>query len=117
MSRHNRRRTRGGHKTPGIPLQQRTFDFLPDLDSAPPDPLLLAPPGPAMSRRGGVSARHWHNRYIAWQVRERRQREECEQLEAEKRRIFGWEIEGREDEERLCLKMMEYFGGLDFIEG
>jgi len=117
MSRHNRRRTRGSHKTSGMPVQQRTFDFPPDLGAAFPDPLLLAPPGPAVSRRGGVSARHWHNRYMAWQVRERRQREEREKLEAEKRRIFGGEVEGGEDEEGLCLKMMEYFGGLDFIEG
>ncbi|MCJ1289056.1 hypothetical protein MMC34_000588 [Xylographa carneopallida] len=115
MSRHNRRRTRGSQKTPGIPLQQRTFDIPPDLGSAPLDPLSLAFPGPAMSRRGGVSARHWHNRYMAWQVRERRQREEREKLEAEKRRIFGGEVEGGEDE-GLCIKMMEYFGGLDFIE-
>ena len=53
---------------------------------------------------------------MAWQVRERRQREEAEKLEKEKRRIFGEASDGGEEDERLCVKMMEYFGGLDFIE-
>ena len=117
MSRHNRRRTRGSHKIADLPVHQCAFDFSSELGTEPQDPLLLAPPRPAVNRRGSVSARHWHNRYMAWQVRERRQREEHEKIELEKRRIFGGEIEGDKDEEGLCLKMMEYFGGLDFIEG
>lgn len=116
MSRHNRRRTRGSPKASGMPAQQHTFDLSPGEAAAPLDPLLLPPPGPAITRRGGVSARHWHNRYTAWQVRERRQRDEREKLEAERKRIFGDDRGGGEDD-GLCIKMMEYFGGLDFIDG
>jgi hypothetical protein len=52
----------------------------------------------------------------AWQARDRKQREEIEKLEAEKIRLFG-HASGDGGDEVLCLKMMEYFGGLDFIEG
>ena len=67
------------------------------------------------TRRNDLSARHWHNRYLAWQVRERRQLEEREKLEADQRRIFGGES-GEDDEDGLCHKMLEYFGSLDFID-
>ena len=63
-----------------------------------------------------VAARHWHNRYMAWQVRERKQKEEQDKLEVEQRRIFGGDP-GEGDDEGLCSRMLEYFGGLDFIEG
>ena len=57
---------------------------------------------------------------MAWQARERRQREEQANLEAEKRRIFGASDDGDStsngDDEDLCKKMLEYFGGLDFID-
>ncbi|KAL8953101.1 MAG: hypothetical protein Q9222_001039 [Ikaeria aurantiellina] len=69
---------------------------------------------PASIRRNDLTARHWHNRYIAWQARDRRQREEREKLLAEQRRIFGGENEDG-DEDGLCSSMMEYFAGLDFI--
>lgn len=51
---------------------------------------------------------------MAWQTRERRQREEQEKLLAEKQRIFGGEPE-EGDEDGLCSNMMVYFVGLDFI--
>ena len=77
-------------------------------------------------RRGnnGVSARHWHNRYLAWQGREKKQREERERLREEERRIFGGE-EGEGDDGDECdgcgdgglaRRMLEFFGGLDFLE-
>jgi len=81
--------------------------------------VLLPPPLSRSATRPGVnsvSARQWHNRYTAWQARERRQREESAALEAEKCRIFG-ESDGTGEDEGLCLKMLEYFGGLDFIDG
>ena len=66
---------------------------------------------------------------MAWQAREKRQREESARLQAEKTRIFGWGgvagVAGAEaeeadgdvvEDEELCEKMLEYFGGLDFIE-
>ena len=72
---------------------------------------------PHSSYRNGASARHWHNRYMAWQARDRRQREEKASLEEEKRRIFGdVEDSGSGEDEELCKRMMEYFAGLDFIE-
>lgn len=55
---------------------------------------------------------------MAWLVREKRQREELARLEEEKRRIFGV-ISGAGpdvEEDGLCEKMLEYFGGLDFVE-
>ena len=128
MSRHNRRRNRGGHKHHGIPLPLHTFDspsgpFTFDNPSTPsthtsssPSTPSYIPPSHPPGRRTSLSLRHWHNRYMAWQVRERRQKDEREKLEAEKRRIFGGnEDEGEDD--GLCVKMLEYFGGLDFIEG
>ncbi|KAL8761908.1 MAG: hypothetical protein Q9184_002012 [Pyrenodesmia sp. 2 TL-2023] len=66
------------------------------------------------AKRSDLFTRHWHNRYVAWQIRERRQREEQEKLSAEQQRIFGGEPEER-DEDGLCCNMMEYFVGLDFI--
>jgi hypothetical protein len=117
MSRHNRRRTRGGHKqSAGFPIYQNLYNpsELGFPDEKPPQS------GRSVTNyRNGVTARHWHNRYMAWQARERRQREEQASLEAEKRRIFG----GSDDEDStsfeddgLCEKMLEYFGRLDFIE-
>lgn len=53
---------------------------------------------PLPHRRNDLSAKHWHNKYAAWQVREKRQAEERERLEAEKMRIFGGNmLEGDDD--------------------
>lgn len=49
----------------------------------------------------------WHQGYVAWQQRERRL-----QLEAEQFRLFGGEPG---DDVDLCYRMLEYFGGLDYI--
>jgi len=61
-----------------------------------------------------LSARHWHNRYIAWQAREKRQREEKEKLKAEQDRLFG-EAQDDDEDEWLCGQMLNYFGSLDYI--
>lgn len=50
----------------------------------------------------------WHLGYVAWQQRERRL-----QLEAEQFRLFGGEPG---DDMSLCYRMLEYFGGLDYID-
>lgn len=71
-------------------------------------------PSRERSKRSDLSARHWHNRYMAWQARERRQKEERDRLLTEQRRIFGGES-GEEDDNGLCSNMMQYFVGLDFI--
>lgn len=49
----------------------------------------------------------WHIGYAAWPQRERRL-----QLEAEQFRLFGGEPG---DDVGLCYRMLEYFGGLDYI--
>ena len=118
MSRHNRRRTRGHKPRPGPSLlyEHHEPDSLllcqaPSYSKLQPSPLALQ----THSRRNDLSARHWHNRFIAWQTRERRQAEERQKLEVEQRRIFGGD-DGENDEDGLCERMMEYFGTLDFID-
>lgn len=113
MSRHNRRRTRGGHKISASSLQD-PFE-LPSLPPDPPERWLLLPRHP---RHNDLSARHWHNRYLAWQARERRQKEEVERSQEERKRIFGGEGgDDGGDTDELCAKMMDYFAGLDYLQG
>ena len=117
MSRHNRRRNRGGHKTfSDSSFYQRSLDPDPEPAIEPPDISRVLSYRNSQSRSVRISARHWHDRYQAWQARERRQREESARLEAEKRRIFG-DDDGSGEDDGLCVKMLEYFGGLDFIDG
>ena len=75
-------------------------------------PSYIAPVKPA-DRSSVLPAQTCHNRYIAWQNRERRQREEAAKLEAEQCRLFGGEPG---DDVALCYRMLEYFGGLDYID-
>jgi len=106
MSRHNRRRTRGGHKAHNAP---NTNSELPSNFKADFTEMRLSAPAlQIFTRRGDVSAKMWHNRYTAWQTREKRQREE-------RKRIFGGESD-ENDEDDICSKMMEYFNGLDYID-
>jgi len=115
MSRHNRRRTRGGNKAHNAPIPQANFE-LPSCPKADPmEKRFSAPPLHTFTRRGDISARHWHNRYIAWQTREGRQREERKRLMEDRKRIFGGESD-ENDEDEICSKMMEYFNGLDYID-
>lgn len=106
MSRHNRRRTRGGSKL--------ALSFYPtDRIDSPESSIDKVSHIPKYAKHQDLTARHWHNRYMAWQTRERRQREEQDKLEAEQRRIFGGEAG---DDVSLCYRMLEYFGGLDYLE-
>jgi len=72
---------------------------------------------PKYNRLTDLTAQHWHNRYISWQARERQQRQEQEaaraKMEADQCRLFGGEPG---DDVSLCYKMLEYFGGLDYID-
>ncbi|KAL2053226.1 hypothetical protein ABVK25_006551 [Lepraria finkii] len=118
MSRHNRRHTRG-HKVSHPDHQFQSDSFaIPSLSThltTNSDPKLSLPRHPR--RNNDVSARHWHNRYLAWQARERKQKEERERLEEEQRRIFGGDGLDAADDEGLCGRMMDYFTGLDYLEG
>ncbi|EAL90824.1 hypothetical protein KXW98_006613 [Aspergillus fumigatus] len=53
-------------------------------------------------------AQTWHHGYLGGQVRERKSL-----LEAEQYRLFGGEPG---DDVDLCYRMLEYFGGLDYID-
>ncbi|KAK0511816.1 hypothetical protein JMJ35_005666 [Cladonia borealis] len=135
MSRHNRRRTRHppnhnhphNHKpSPSSSShsefhahQYEGFASLPSFSPIAPEAKISAPRYPSR-RNNDISAKHWHNRYLAWQSREKKQREERERLREEERRIFGGE-EGEWDGDEcgdggLARRMLEFFGGLDFLE-
>ncbi|MCJ1361887.1 hypothetical protein MMC16_000988 [Acarospora aff. strigata] len=106
MSRHNRRRTRGGSKFASSLYIRDEFDA---------QSLVVEknPPVAPYTRQTELNARHWHNRYTAWQLRDKRQREEKDKLEAEQRRICGGEVG---DDLSLCYRMLEYFVSLDYMD-
>ena len=60
-----------------------------------------------------LSARHWQNRYMSWQKREKAQKVEAMNMEAEQYRLFGGEPG---DDLTLCYKMLEYFDSMDYID-
>lgn len=109
MSRHNRRRTRGGHSAP-VSYQHDAFEL--PSSAAPPDSRL---PTARRPRRNDLSAKHWHNRYLAWQAKERTQKEEYQKIREERKRIFGGDSNDGEDD-ALCSNMMDYFTTLDYLE-
>ncbi|PTU22970.1 hypothetical protein P175DRAFT_0530057 [Aspergillus ochraceoroseus IBT 24754] len=91
--RHNRRRTRPrsrNRNTTTLPALPSTFDC--------PESHL-------------VSSRHY--RWSTWQERELLRRPESTMLETEQYRLFGGEPG---DDVALCYRMLEYFGGLDYID-
>ena len=115
MSRHNRRRHRGGHRNSVTYSQHAeeehfTVGSNATLTWGEPSTHLRAP-----SRRDDISARHWHNRYIAWKAHEKRRQEERRRWEMEQIRIFGGD-ENDKDDDGLCTKMLDYFTALDYID-
>ena len=96
-------------------LRPDSFDLSSSSLTGPTDPGLSAPLRRSNFRRHDLTARHWQNRWVAWQARENRQQEERAKLDSEQRRIFGGENE-EGDEFGLCARMLEFFGALDFIE-
>lgn len=113
MSRHNRRRTRIGQKVPFSTCQANSFGSTFTLAET------LEPRFPASRHAScyGVSAKLWHNRYNAWQVREKKQREERESLKQDQRRIFGGDSQDGDDEDALCKNMLDFFVAMDYLEG
>jgi len=115
--RHNRRRTRPrsthriiqdglAHPISPIPAPRTPQNTYRDLVSADNSPC-SSPGSPA-----ATLAPSWHNGYTAWQTRERPSRLESG-LEEEQCRLFGGEPG---DDVSLCYRMLEYFGGLDYID-
>jgi hypothetical protein len=62
--------------------------------------------------RSDIPAKLWQNRCTTRQDRDRAQREQAAKLEAQQIQLFGGEPG---DDVELCFKMLEYFGGLDYI--
>ncbi|KAJ5919460.1 hypothetical protein N7454_009295 [Penicillium verhagenii] len=59
-----------------------------------------------------IPAPTWHYGYSAWQIRETKPQLQLGGLEDEQYRLFGGEPG---DDVTLCYRMLEYFGGLDYI--
>lgn len=122
--RHNRRRTRRSsnrnipptvlaqHPTSPVEIKstirtpQNSFCALVSADNSP---------DACISRGSPVAtlAPSWHYGYTAWQTRERSSRLESNGLEEAQCRLFGGEPG---DDVSLCYRMLEYFGGLDYID-
>jgi hypothetical protein len=115
--RHNRRRTRrSSNRTilaqhPTLPLTsiqtpQNSFCNLASVDNSPDACISRGSPAAAL-------APSWQYGNTAWQTRDRPSRLESGGLEAAQCRLFGGEPG---DDVSLCYRMLEYFGGLDYID-
>ncbi|KAJ6031895.1 hypothetical protein N7540_002627 [Penicillium herquei] len=126
--RHNRRRTRprssqrsNFNKGNSVSLvNQISTSLLPVSSIWSPESCLVQSPVPnhstvCISRGspGPVPAPTWHYGYTAWKIRETAPRMATGGLEDEQYRLFGGEPG---DDESLCYRMLEYFGGLDYID-
>lgn len=122
--RHNRRRTRRSNNRnatphtvlalhPIFPVEikptlrkpQKSFYALVFTDISPDSCISRGSPAATL-------APSWHYGYTAWQTRERPSRLEPG-LEEAQCRLFGGEPG---DDVSLCYRMLEYFGGLDYID-
>lgn len=124
---HNRRRVRPRHRRSTTELPPPSIDYLSNPFLPPPESPYLPSLGRSNSFRAtpfspvskyytkpvDLTGRQWQNGFTAWQKRERTLRQEAASLEAEQYRLFGGEPG---DDEALCYKMLEYFGGLDYID-
>ncbi|KAE8380653.1 hypothetical protein BDV26DRAFT_128009 [Aspergillus bertholletiae] len=103
--RHNRRRTRPRSRN-------RSADLSPvELPPYPVSHLHHETTPAACDSLNPISvpfAPTWHHGYTTWQKRDRTLR-----LEVEQCRLFGGEPG---DDVGLCYRMLEYFGGLDYID-
>lgn len=122
--RHNRRRTRRPRSRnrnsvdvvpPLPPTSFPDTNYLPAADDgiSPTSSPSLSPVSAFRECILEPSAPTWHNRFIAWQDREREQQQEADMIEAEQCRLFGGEPG---DDVSLCYRMLEYFGQLDYID-
>lgn len=119
--RHNRRRTRprSHHRTNSqdTPASVNSYTSLAapsstwspsESISANHQPVACPSPGSPVS----TPALTWHYGHTTWQIRDF-SRQQPRGLEAEQCRLFGGEPG---DDVNLCYRMLEYFGGLDYID-
>ncbi|KAJ5365666.1 hypothetical protein N7517_008552 [Penicillium concentricum] len=114
--RHNRRRTRRSNRSitslaqhPTLPVAtirtpQNSFCNLVSADNSP---------DACISQSPATLAPSWHYGDTAWQTRDRPLRLESGGMEEAQCRLFGGEPG---DDVSLCYRMLEYFGGLDYID-
>ncbi|KAF3481264.1 uncharacterized protein GIQ15_04023 [Arthroderma uncinatum] len=129
--RHNRRRTRPrsrrrmNNNAPSRPPAAPQDSYTLPVHTLPP-PLSCSPAARYHCHDRVPSAQLWHNRYMAWQGRSGSisstsstasnspySQQDSAKLEAEQCRLFGGEPG---DDVALCYRMLEFFGGLDFIQ-
>ncbi|KAJ5819263.1 hypothetical protein N7474_004854 [Penicillium riverlandense] len=131
--RHNRRRTRPRSRNsnqlphdkdtatatpvfpgPGAPLAVPASSiWSPQLTYAEPIPVSAAYPCPSRGPPGlGTPAPLWHYGYSTWRTREGVP-DTSSTVETAQCRVFGGEPG---DDVALCERMLEYFGGLDYID-
>ncbi|EQL37903.1 hypothetical protein BDFG_00930 [Blastomyces dermatitidis ATCC 26199] len=117
---HNRRRTRPRSRNrSNAPLNQNPPPIVALAHQLPCDPrrshtpIFSPSPYPVLSSQQPLLAQQWQNQYAAWQNRDCRQMQEAARMEAEQFRLFGGEPG---DDVALCYRMLEYFGGLDYID-
>ncbi|EAW07336.1 uncharacterized protein ACLA_020430 [Aspergillus clavatus NRRL 1] len=111
--RHNRRRTRPSSRNRSIKIDstESSVPFTAFCNSCVPFAYSVSKAKAthsSLDRFAVPSAQTWLHGYTAWQMRERKLRMEDEQF-----RLFGGEPG---DDEDLCYRMLEYFGGLDYID-
>lgn len=112
--RHNRRRSRGRHNQTKFIQSYYKQEAIEALDIVERDEAL-----PLFRNLSSLQARHWRQRYVQWQDRQREREgghhKEAETLEAEQQRVFGGEVG---DEVSLCYPMLMVvvglFGGIDY---
>ncbi|KAL4880183.1 hypothetical protein BJY04DRAFT_81461 [Aspergillus karnatakaensis] len=106
--RHNRRRTRPRSKNSSANALP-----LPTAIAIPDNFCAASPSAYSFDCFGNrpVSSRHY--RAVTWHDREHILKTESAMMETEQYRLFGGEPG---DDVNLCCRMLEYFGGLDYID-
>ncbi|KAL4917822.1 hypothetical protein BDW62DRAFT_75365 [Aspergillus aurantiobrunneus] len=105
--RHNRRRTRPRSRNRSVNIVP------PPVAIFPPADFCAAHSQSSFDCLGNRPASTRHYRALTWQDREHILKPETATMEMEQYRLFGGEPG---DDVDLCYRMLEYFGGLDYID-
>lgn len=111
--RHNRRRTRPRSRNRSVNHSPIELPSYPVNCTRSPAPRTTPAACDSLDSISIPLAPTWHSGYTTWQKRDRTLRLEVLQLEADQCRLFGGEPG---DDVGLCYRMLEYFGGLDYID-